>query len=119
MKDMPQSFIDYIQAFNEEAQQRFLMIRNLIFQACDDIEEKISYGIPTYLNHGIIMHVGLFKNHLSIFPSPKTIEHFSSRLDKYQVSKGTIQMPYVIHFDEALIKDIIAYNLNRNRVDKK
>ncbi|MFA6800473.1 MAG: DUF1801 domain-containing protein [Acholeplasmataceae bacterium] len=115
MKSMPEALIKYIEGYDDDVKNKFLTIRKLIFDACEDVMEKISYGIPTYFYKGVIMHVGLFQSHLSLFPGPDTIDYFRSRLENYKLDKGTIRIPYSMSLDENLIKDIIIYNLNQNR----
>ncbi|MGE4319903.1 MAG: iron chaperone [Acholeplasmataceae bacterium] len=111
MRSVPQIFVDYIEKFDEDVKSKFLDIRKIVLKRCPDVVEKMSYGVPTYYHEGILLHVGLFKSHIGIFPGPKTIDHFRSRLESYSLDKGTIRIPYKMDLDVSLIEDIVIYNL--------
>ena len=79
-----------------------------------DLEQTISYGIPTLKKNGkIVLHFAAQKAHLGLYPGSEAIAHFDERLKDYQTSKGTIQIPYIQTLDYQLIEDLVRYNLER------
>lgn len=77
--------------FTAPEKAEFERIKKLVMDVVPEAEQVISYGMPTFKYQGkIILHVGAFANHMSIFPAGKT-DLFINELDEYKTSKGTIQ----------------------------
>lgn len=110
MKD----FDDYISRFPKDIQARMQQIRQTIKNAVPEAEELISYQMPTFRLHGILVHFGAFKNHISFFPTPSAIIAFEKELSDFETSKGTIKFPndQPIPFD--LIKKIVKFRAKEN-----
>jgi len=49
--------------------------------------------MPAFKYHGILAYIAAFKNHYSIFISPKIILEFINELKAYETSKGTLKIP--------------------------
>lgn len=104
---------EYINNYSEEEQIIMNQLRSLILSC--GVEEKISWGTPTYYYHGYLLQFGMCKNHLGFYVTPTTIHHFKDRLKDYKTnSKNTIHLPKNKKLDEALILDIIHYRMNEN-----
>lgn len=86
-------------------------LRNFIKQQIPNATEIISYGIPTYKLKKNIIHFGLNKNHIGIYPGSKAIEYFSKELADFKTSKGTVKVPFEKDLPFELIKKIIDFNL--------
>ena len=69
-----------------------------------DAEEKISYRMPAFEFHGILVYFAAFKDHIGFFPTASGIEAFKSDFAKYKWSKGGVQFP----LDEPLPIDLIT-----------
>jgi uncharacterized protein YdhG (YjbR/CyaY superfamily) len=82
-----------------------------------DVEETISYGVPTFKVKGKpLLHFGVFKDHMSLFPTSTPIGVLKDQLSKYTVGKGTIQFTQDNLLPEELIKDILAVRLTQIRL---
>lgn len=95
---------EYIASFPKDIQKKLKEIRTAIRKAAPDAEEKISYAIPTFAQHGNLVHFAAFKKHIGFYPSPRGIEAFKEELSKYEGGKGTVQFP----LDEPLPLDLIT-----------
>lgn len=73
--------------------------------------ETISYGIPAFKHHGILVWFAAFSDHCSLFPTAAVIEAFKKELKGFSTSKGTIHFPLERPLPVALIKKIV-----KNRV---
>lgn len=100
-----QAVDEYIASFSPELQQRLLRVRETIWSVTPlETYEKMSYGIPTYVLGGNLIHFGCFPNHIGLYPGPAAIEQLRDRLSAYTTSKGTVQFPH----DEPIPQDLIA-----------
>ena len=94
----------YIAMFSSDVRARLEEIRATIRAAAPDAVEKISYQIPTYFQHGNLVHFAAFKKHIGFYPGAAAIEQFSAVLAGYHCSKGTVQFPH----DQPLPLDLIG-----------
>src|SRR4051794_18100456 len=83
----------YIAAFPAQARLMLEQLRQAVRQAAPQAEEGISYGMPSYKQNGILVYIGGFQNHVSLFPTGAGIKPFENELQDYQTSKGTVQFP--------------------------
>lgn len=105
---------DYIKAFPTDVQARLQKIRKTIKATAPKADELISYGIAGYKYKGMLIYFAGFKNHVSVYPAPRTVEPFKKELAGYGGGKGTVQFPNdePIPFD--LVKRIVQYRLKEN-----
>lgn len=90
----PNNIDEYIAGFPEETQTVLKQIRATIKKAVPDVEEKISYAIPTFtLNGYYLIYFAGYKNHIGLYPAPKRNEAFKKELSDYKGGKGTVQFP--------------------------
>jgi uncharacterized protein YdhG (YjbR/CyaY superfamily) len=105
---------NFIKNYPEDVQLLLRKVREIALRVDPDLEQTISYGIPTLKKNGKnIFHFAAQKAHLGIYPGSEAIAHFDERLKDYQTSKGTIQIPYIQPLDYQLIEDLVRYNLER------
>ncbi|MFN8312328.1 MAG: DUF1801 domain-containing protein [Cyclobacteriaceae bacterium] len=104
----------YIKSAEPEARPFLNALRSLIKKVAPDAEEVMSYGMPAFKYHGILVYYASFKDHYSLFPTAKPLEVFAPKLTKYKTSKGTIQFPYTEKFPEKLITEIVKFKVQEN-----
>jgi uncharacterized protein YdhG (YjbR/CyaY superfamily) len=105
---------DYIAQFPADIQDRLQAIRAAIREAAPDAVEKISWQMPTFHQHGNVVHFAAFKDHISLFPGASGVEAFADRLTAYKTSKGTIQFPHGRPLPLELVKEIVRYRVEEN-----
>jgi len=117
MKSDLQSIDAYIGTFAPEIQALLQQMRTTIQQAAPDATEGISYGMPVFKLHGVLVYFAGHKNHLGFYPMAKTIDNFKEPLANYHTSKGTVQFPYhqPIPFDlvAEMVKTRVQENCNK------
>ena len=102
---------EYIDQYEGDKKLKLTKLRTLIKEIAPELNEKISWGMPTfYLEHNII-HFAAAKNHIGIYPGGEVTQVFASKLVGFKTSKGAIQWPYDRDFDVELLKEIIEFNL--------
>jgi uncharacterized protein YdhG (YjbR/CyaY superfamily) len=91
-----------------------VIIRNLIPEA----EEKISYGMPMYKFHGMLVGFAGYKNHLGFYPGA-IVGKFAEELKDFKISKGTIQFGVDKPIPKELLTRIIKAKIEENLARKK
>ena len=78
--------------------------------------EVISYGIPMFKFHGMLVGYAAFKNHCSLFPTGSgVLDQFAKELEGHRTSKGTIQFPSDKPLPDSLIKKIVRARVRENK----
>lgn len=90
----PQSIDEYIAAQDEAVQPQLNEIRSALRAALPDATERISWSMPTYWKGRNIIHFAAAKKHLGLYPGDDATAAFADELAGYDVSKGTIRLPY-------------------------
>jgi uncharacterized protein YdhG (YjbR/CyaY superfamily) len=98
---------------NIDAKASLTWIRSIIRSELPDAEETISYGMPMFKLHGMVVGFAAFKKHCSLFPG-HTVADFADELKDYKTSKGTIQFPNNKPLPEALVRAIVRARANEN-----
>lgn len=109
---------EYISFFPKEIRQRLQMIRAMIRMAAPDAKEKISYAIPAFQLNGSLIYFAAFREHISLYPAPRGVKEFASVLSKFKGGKGTVQFPHNTPLPSALIKKIVRYRIEQNKIGK-
>ncbi|BFT69207.1 iron chaperone [Paenibacillus sp. P36] len=108
------SIDEYISAFSPEIQEILQKLREVIKESAPDAKEKISYAMPTFEQHGNLVHFAAFKNHIGFYPAPDGIIQFQDEVAEYHASKGTLQFPLGKPIPYELISRIVKYRVARN-----
>jgi uncharacterized protein YdhG (YjbR/CyaY superfamily) len=102
-----ESVDDYISSFPPEV-QAVLAARKIIHAAVPDLQESISYGIPTFSIGGRpVVYLGGWKKHVSIYPMPELDETLEPQLAPYLSGKGTATFPLSKPIPHELITDLV------------
>jgi uncharacterized protein YdhG (YjbR/CyaY superfamily) len=109
-----QTIDEYISFFPLEIQEILNHIRKAIREAAPEAEEKISYQMPAFAQHGILVYFAAFKDHIGFFPTAEGIEAFKGELNEYKISKGTIQFPLNKPIPYDLITRIVKHRIQVN-----
>lgn len=97
---------DYVTAATYDVEPRLQEMRRIIVEALPDAQETISYNIPAYRQHGVV--VVQFAGQpeyttLNFFPTGGTFARFDAQLAAYKTTKSAIRFP----LDEPLPVDLI------------
>lgn len=88
-------------------------IIGLILAEFPELESKISWNVPTIHRKGkYVAGVCAYKRHLTFSAwSPRIIEDFKERLEKFVVMKNCFQIPVDWEIDVELVKDLVRARL--------
>lgn len=109
-----ESIEHYISTFPADIQDILESIRKVIREAAPDAVEKISYQMPTFTQHGNVVHFAAFKNHIGFYPAPSGIMEFEQELAPYKAGKGTIQFPLDQPIPYELITKVVKFRVAEN-----
>lgn len=89
-------------------------LRAQVRAAAPGAEEKISYGMPTFVLHGHLVAFGAFKKHLSFFPmTANVLQKYPDAAD-FVTSTGTMQFQPDKPIPAALVKKIVKARIAEN-----
>lgn len=114
-KMLPAKNVDeYIQRYPAKVQATLQKIRRTIKKAAPGAEEVISYNIPGYKYHGMLIFFAAFENHISVYPAPRANELFKKELQAYKGGTGTVQFPLIEPVPFDLIARITKFRVKEN-----
>ena len=119
-KHPPAKDIDaYLAKVPAEARATLEKLRRTIQAAAPKATEKISYGIPVFYHHGMLVGFAAFKEHCSLFPmSMAVIRAHKRELEPYETSKGTIRFPHDKSLPATLVKKLVKARVKENEAGK-
>ena len=105
----PQNIDEYISAQDDSVQPRLKEIRAILHAALPDAEERMSWSMPTFWKGRNIIHFAASKKHLGLYPGGEATAVFAEELRGFDVSKGTIRIPWNRELPVALIQKIARW----------
>ena len=113
----------YIAAFPKDVQARLKQVRRTIRAAAPKATEVISYNIPAFKQHGMLVYFAGFKGHVGLYPPVRGNAALQKAVTKYAGPKGNLRFPHGEPLPLALIARIVRHKLKedaaRARVRKK
>jgi uncharacterized protein YdhG (YjbR/CyaY superfamily) len=111
----PTSIDEYIAASAPKVQQVLRKIRRTIGAAAPDAEEVISYRMPAFRQHGILVYFAAFKHHIGLFPPVSGDAMLEKAIAPYAGPKGNLKFPLDQPIPYALIKRIVLLRVRQDR----
>ena len=105
MTDIPEHLASYLAGFPAEVQRLLRAVHQTIRQAAPDPEERLSYGMPAFFQHGAVAYFGAFKHHIGLYP-PVADAALRVRAAAYCGPKGNLQFSLAQPIPHALIAEI-------------
>ncbi len=115
MKDKPATIDEYLAALSDEKRVALEKLRKTIRTAAPTAEECISYGIPAFRLHGMLVGFGAAAKHCAFYlMSSSTIAEHSEELSRYDTSKGTIRFAADKPLPAALVRKLVKARMSEN-----
>jgi uncharacterized protein YdhG (YjbR/CyaY superfamily) len=103
-KPQPPKDIDgYIVQFPADVRTILEKVRATIRRAAPDATEKISYQMPAFKMHGILVYFAAWTKHIGLYPPVSGDKHIEKAISRYAGPKGNLQFP----MDEPIPFDLI------------
>ena len=90
----PETIDAYIAMQDEAVQPRLREIRAILCDAIPEAEERMSWSMPTYWKGRNLIHFAASKKHLGLYPGGEATTVFAEERREFDVSKGTIRIPW-------------------------
>jgi uncharacterized protein YdhG (YjbR/CyaY superfamily) len=83
----------YIAAFPPEVGAILQRIREVIQSAAPAAREVISYRMPAFRQHGVLLYFAAFKHHIGLYPPIAGDAALERALARYAGEKGSLRFP--------------------------
>jgi len=94
----------YIASFPSDVQAILRRIRSTVHEAAPEAQEVISYKMPAFRQHGILLYFAAFKSHIGLYPPVSGDPALERALARYAGPKGNLRFP----LDEPIPYQLIA-----------
>lgn len=96
---------EYIAAAAPETQDKLREMRAILQNCLPETQEVISYGMPAYKKHKVLVYFAPAKHHIGYYPTGTGIAAFTDQFEALglKYSKGAVQFP----LNQPLPKDLI------------
>jgi uncharacterized protein YdhG (YjbR/CyaY superfamily) len=111
---IPKNFDEYIADFPENVIIKLQKLRETIKKAAPGAEELISYQMPAYKYHGVLVYFAAYKNHIGFYPGAEGIAEFKRELSVYKGAKGSVQFPIELPLPLSLVTKIVKFRVKQN-----
>jgi uncharacterized protein YdhG (YjbR/CyaY superfamily) len=111
----PANINEYIAASAPAARPLLKEIRRVVRAAAPEAEEIISYRMPAFRQHGILLYFAAFKHHIGVFPPVSGDARLEQSLEPYAGPKGNLRFPMDQPIPYALIRRIVKFRLKQAR----
>jgi uncharacterized protein YdhG (YjbR/CyaY superfamily) len=117
---VPKNVDEYLASVPEPARSTLDKLRAAIRAAAPpEATETISYRMPAFEYHGVLVWFAAFSNHCSFFPTASVVETFKNELRGFPISKGTIQFPPDKPLPTSLVKKMVKLRVAQNESKKR
>ncbi len=104
----------YIATFPKDVQAALEQVRTAVKTSAPKAKEVISYNMPAFKFHGMLVYFAAFKNHIGFYALPSGNAAFQKELSVYKQGKGSVQFPLDKPMPLALIKKMVKFRVQEN-----
>ncbi len=113
----------YILNANPDAHTILEKLRDIIVVAVPKAEETISYNVPVYKYHGILVGFSVAKSHVTFGFGSDVLDGKDRKIlekNGFKTLKGTIQIKFHQKVPEGIVRKIVKTRalMNESKVDK-
>ena len=104
----------YISQFPADVQAILEKLRTTITRAAPDAKEKISYQMPAFKQHGILVYFAAWKKHIGLYPPVSGDKAVEKAIAPYAGPKGNLQFPLDQPIPYDLIERIVKLRVKQD-----
>jgi uncharacterized protein YdhG (YjbR/CyaY superfamily) len=105
----------YLKAVPPAPRAALQRLRKTIQAAAPEATELISYGIPAFKHHRMLVYYAAFRDHCSLFGvGTALMRKHQKALAPYKMSKGTIQFTVEKPLPTALVRKLVKARIAQN-----
>lgn len=106
---------EYIARFPSEIRAVLDKVRATIRKAAPDAKEIISYQMPAFKQHGILVYFAGWKQHIGLYPPISGDKAIEKAVARYAGPKGNLQFPLDEPIPYALIQRIVKLRVKQDQ----
>jgi len=110
----PKTHDEYLAGVPSDMRAALQALRETIRSAAPDADEVISYRMPAFRHHGILVYYAAFRDHCSLFVGGEVRGKFAADLEPFPGGKGTVQFTPRRPLPAALVKRIVKARVAEN-----
>jgi uncharacterized protein YdhG (YjbR/CyaY superfamily) len=110
----PATMDEYIQASPPRVRAILQQIRRTVRAAAPGATEVISYRMPAFKLHGIVIYFAAFKSHIGIYPPVSGDPKLVKAAAPYAGEKGNLRFPLDKPIPYDLIRRIVSHRVKQN-----
>jgi len=109
-----QTIEEYFATFPAATRELLEQVRETIKHAAPHATETISYNMPAFTLHGMLVYYAAYREHIGFYPTPSGIDAFKKELSIYKSAKGSVQFPIDQPLPLELIAKVVMYRVEEN-----
>src|SRR6516162_6469721 len=110
----PKDIDGYISQFPADVQAVLEKVRATIRHAAPEAKEVISYQMPAFKQHGILVYFAAWKQHIGLYPPIIGDESLKKAVAKYAGPKGNLQFSLSEPIPYDLIERIVKLRVKQD-----
>ena len=110
----PKDIDDYISKFPDDVQAALQKVRETIRRAAPDAQEVISYQMPAFRQHGILVYFAAWAKHIGMYPPISGNKTLEKAIARYAGPKGNLQFPLDEPMPLNLIERIVKLRVKQS-----
>jgi uncharacterized protein YdhG (YjbR/CyaY superfamily) len=111
----PATIDAHIAASSPAAQPALRRIREIVRAAAPDAAETISYRMPAFRGHGILVYFAAFKNHIGMYPPIRGDAELDAALAPFRGPRGNFRFPLDAPMPYHLIERIVRLRVEQDK----
>jgi uncharacterized protein YdhG (YjbR/CyaY superfamily) len=111
---IPKDIATYISQFPADVRAILGKVRTTIRHAAPDAEEVISYQMPSFKKHGILVYFAAWKKHIGLYPPISGDKALEKAIARYAGPKGNLRFPLDEPIPYDLIERIVKLRVNQD-----
>ena len=115
MNETPTTIDAFIAAAPPDVRPLLEEIRRIVREEAPEAEEIVSYRMPAFRQHGILLYFAAFKGHIGIFPPVAGDAKLERALAPYRGPKGNLKLPLDRPFPYDLVRRIARLRVRQDR----
>lgn len=110
----PKDIDEYIARFPADIQAVLEEVRATIRKAAPEAAETISYQLPAFRQHGILVYFAAWKEHLGLYPPVSGDKALEKEAAPYAGPKGNLQFPLDQPIPYELIRRVVELRVKQD-----
>jgi uncharacterized protein YdhG (YjbR/CyaY superfamily) len=110
----PENVDEFMADLTAEERGPLERLRRTVKKACPEAEEVISYGMPAYKYHGMLLWFTAHDKHFGVYVRPGNVKALERELKPYRGSKSTIRFTVEKPLPDGLVRKIVKESMRMN-----